>query len=242
MEAWLTPWVDGELDPAARAPVDRHLAGCGACRARVHAEVEARALLHARRPHLTGTSAPPSLHARLAAAAAAGASTRRQPAWRRLPVAVAATLVLAASGLTLHVATGRSATVLAAQLAADHLKCHLFEHDRGGKDPAALRARLATHGFEAAVPAGRPDLQLRVIGVRRCLTGRGTNAHILYLAAGRPVSLYFVAHGTAIEGDLDVLGQHARAWSRHNGTYVLVADPAVEAMPEITAHMQAATD
>lgn len=241
MEAWLTPLVDGELDPAARARVERHLAGCGACRARVHAEAEARALLHARRPHLTGTSAPPSLHGRLAAVAAA-ASTRRQPAWRRLPVAAAATLVLAASGLTLHVATGRSATVLAAQLAADHVKCHLFEHDRGGKDPAALQARLATHGFDVVVPAGRPDLQLRVIGVRRCLTGRGTNAHILYLAAGRPVSLYFVPHGTAIDDDLDVLGQHAHAWSRHNGTYVLVADRAVEAMPEITAHLQAATD
>jgi hypothetical protein len=159
-----------------------------------------------------------------------------------VPLAVAATLVLAASGVTLHLATGRSTTVLAAQLAADHIKCHLFEHDRGTKDAARVQDQLATlYGFHTAVPASHPALGLRLIGVRRCLTGKGTNAHILYRVDGRPVSLYFVTHRAREGHDLDVLGQRTHVWTRHNGTYVLVADPAVEGLPQIAAFMEEGT-
>jgi hypothetical protein len=202
-------------------------------------ERDVRALIEARRARLTAVTAPPQLRAQLEAAARG--RTRRH-SWMRAPIAVAATLVLAVSGLTLHVATGRSTTVLAAQLAADHLKCHMFEHDRGDLSAARVRELLlAHHGFDAHVPDSRPDLNLRLIGVRRCLTGKGTNAHILYRLDDRPISLYFVGRRADDRETIEVLGQRAQVWTGHNGTYVLVADPAIGDLPEVLAFMEAGT-
>ena len=237
----LTPWVDDELDAATRAQVDQHLAACEGCRTRADRERQVRTLLRVHRARLTATTAPDTLRARLAAAAASALTRGPRRGAFRLPMAVAATFALAVSGLALHVATGRSATVLAAQLAADHVKCHLFEHDRGSEDAAALEARLATHGFHTRVPPANDALGLRVIGVRRCLTARGTNGHILYLVAGRPVSLYFVPHRAPADRDLDVLGQQAHVWAGHNGTYVLVADHDFTDVSPVLAYLQAAT-
>ena len=144
---------------------------------------------------------------------------------------MAATLVLAFSGLTLHVATGRSTTLLAAQLAADHVKCHLTQpRSRDASAPTEVQHRLAErYGFHARCRQARPNERLRLVGARRCLTGEGTNAHILYRLDGRPVSLYLVPNETRAAASLHVLGRNAVVWSRDNGTYVLVADSGTRA-------------
>jgi len=150
--------------------------------------------------------------------------------------------VLALSGVTLHMATGRSTTVLAAQLAVDHAKCHLTERAEHGLQPDTARERLATrYGFHTDVPPGTPDGRLELVGARRCLTGEGTNAHILYRFHGQPVSLYMLPEGGRREQSVEVLGDRTYVWSRHNGTYVLVADAGVVGLPELAQYMQQAT-
>jgi hypothetical protein len=149
--------------------------------------------------------------------------------------------VLAGSGL--HVATERSTTVLAAQLAADHAKCHWLDRNRGDSDPAAVGGLLAArYGFSLRVPPGSAEKGLRLIGGRRCLTGEGTNAHILYRYHGSPVSLYLLPQSHRMPSAVDVLGRHAYMWSRRGGTYVLVADREVTGLPKLVAYMRRATE
>jgi anti-sigma factor RsiW len=238
----VTAWVDGDLDPAAASRVAAHVAVCERCAAAAEGERAVRRLLHDRREALTATRAPETLVARLRALDRPVAAAPVRRAWLRLPVAVAATLFLALSGFGLHVATGRSTTVLAAQLVADHKKCHLTEHVEHGLQPQAARNRLAIrYGFHAAVPPGTPDGRLELVGARRCLTGEGTNAHILYRLDGRPLSLYMLPKEGRAEQSVDMFGERAHVWSRHNGTYVLVGDASAEGLSEIAAYMQQAT-
>jgi anti-sigma factor RsiW len=241
--ALLAPWVDDELSAADRTAMNSHLARCQACAQRGAHERAARDLLAARRETFRSQSAPAGLRARLAASAPSAVSVATGRAWRRGYMSLAATLLLAFSGLTLHVATGRSTTLLAAQLAADHVKCHLTERDRGSLSPEPVQHRLAErYGFHAKVPASSADHRVRLIGARRCLTGEGTNAHILYRVDGRPVSLYLVPEEGRPATNLSVLGRDAVVWSRDNGTYVLVADQGVDNLGELARYMQRATE
>ena len=237
----LAPWVDGEIGAAERAGMDAHLGVCAPCATRAAGERAARDVLQRTRPALLADKAPDALRARVRAHA-----SRRPPAlrsWRRLPIAIAATLVLAFSGLTLHVATGRSTTLLAAQLAADHVKCHLTEPDRGRVNATDVQHRLAElYGFHARVPESSPDERLTLIGARRCLTGEGTNAHILYRLDDRPVSLYVVPNEARTDATVDVLGRQAVLWSRDNDTYVLVADKGTTDLGRIARYMRHATE
>jgi anti-sigma factor RsiW len=238
----LAPWVDGEIGATDRAGVAAHLGRCSTCATRAARERRARDLLKERRSTLLADGAPESLRARIAAGAVAARRAPAAPGWRRLPMSVAATLVLAFTGLTLHVATGRSTTLLAAQLAVDHVKCHLTQRDQGATDATDVQHRLAEHyGFHAQVPPSSPDQRLRLIGARRCLTGEGTNAHILYRLDGRPVSLYLVPNEARADASLTVLGRNAVVWSRDNGTYVLVADSGTADLGRVASYMRRAT-
>jgi anti-sigma factor RsiW len=239
----LAPWVDGAIGAADRAGMDAHLGVCQPCASRASRERTAREALQQTRPALLADKAPDALRARVLAEALA---SRRAPAvrvWGRLPIAIAATLVLAFSGLTLHVATGRSTTLLAAQLAADHVKCHFTEPDRSGVHATDVQHRLAElYGFHARVPESSPDERLRLIGARRCLTGEGTNAHILYRVDDRPVSLYVVPNEARTNATVEVLGRRAVLWSRDNDTYVLVADKGTADLDRIARYMRHATE
>ena len=238
----LAPWVDGDIGAADRAGMDAHLGVCPPCANRAAGERAARDVLQRTRTSLLADKAPEALCARVRAHARAA----RPPAlrtWRRLPLAIAATLVLAFSGLTLHVATGRSTTLLAAQLAADHVKCHFTEPDRGAVNATEVQHRLAElYGFHARVPESSPDERLRLIGARRCLTGEGTNAHILYRLDDRPVSLYVVPNDARTDATVDVLGRQAVLWSRDNDTYVLVADKGTANLGHVARYMRRATE
>jgi anti-sigma factor RsiW len=239
----LAPWVDGDIGAADRGGMDAHLGVCSPCARRAAGERAARDVLQRTRPALLADKAPDALRARVRAAAHGSQRRWAAPAWRRLPVAIAATLVIAFSGLTLHVATGRSTTLLAAQLAADHVKCHFTEQDRAGVQATEVQHRLAElYGFQARVPESSPDERLRLIGARRCLTGRGTNAHILYRADNRPVSLYVVPNEARTEAAVDVLGRHAILWSRDNDTYVLVGNKGTADLERIARYMRRATE
>jgi anti-sigma factor RsiW len=243
VRALLAPWVDGDIGAADRAGMAAHLGLCPPCARRAASERAARHVLQRTRPALLADTAPDTLRARLRADAQA---SRRQPAvltWRRLPIAVAATLVLAFSGLTLHVATGRSTTLLAAQLVADHVKCHLTQRDHGGVNAGEVQHQLAeAYGFHARVPESSPTERLRLVGARRCLTGEGTNAHILYRLDDRPVSLYVVPNEARTNATVNVLGREAVLWSRDNDTYVLVADKGTADLGRLARYMQHATE
>jgi anti-sigma factor RsiW len=235
-----TAWVDGELGASERVRVNAHVELCGACRSRLAAESAARTLLREHRQALRADEpAPAALRERCRSAIAARA---RSSTPRRLRAAVAATVALAAGGWLFHVVTERSTTVLAAQLAADHVKCHLLTQAQD-PDPGVVQRRLlAQYGFETPVPPSSPDGRFRLIGAGRCLTGEGTNAHMLYEFDGRPVSLYLIPSDSRPPADLQVLGKHASVWSRHNGTYVLIAEREAADLARLAAYVQHATE
>ena len=217
MDGLLAPWVDGEISPAEGAYVETHLARCPPCRARAAAERQIRNLLQSRRAALAAGEMPASLSARLA-------TTRLRPRVRRLSLPAAAVLALVVGGWGLHELTLRSTSVLAAQLAADHVKCHLLARSGDSSDPARVEQALADrYGFDVRVPPGTSDGRLRLLGARRCLTGEGTNAHVLYRFDDQPVSLYLVPEQPRAPAALEVAGQQAVMWPGHNGTYVLLA-------------------
>jgi anti-sigma factor RsiW len=241
--AMLAPWVDGDIAAADRAGVDAHLAVCAPCAAGAARERTAREALHRGRQSLLAETAPDWLRARIRADVRASRRAPGVSGWRRLPISIAATLVLAFSGLTLHLATGRSTTLLAAQLAVDHVKCQLTASDRGTVSATDVQHRLAErYGFHTRVPASSPEERLRLIGARRCLTGEGTNAHILYRLDGNPVSLYLVPNETRAAATVHVLGRKAVVWSRDNGTYVLVAESGTPDLGRVARYMQRATE
>jgi anti-sigma factor RsiW len=239
--ALLTPWVDEELAAVDRAAVEAHLAVCEPCGTRAARERAARRLVRQHRPALVAERAPESLRARLAAASSVGRAAGPR-GWTRLPMSVAAALLLTVGGLGLHVLTERSTPVLAAQLAADHVKCHLMARDRGTLDPTDVQHRLAErYGFHARVPPSAPSERLRLVGARRCLTAEGTTAHILYRVDGRPLSLYLVPDESRAAATVDVLGRDAVVWSGDNGTYVLVGEHGRGDAQRVAAYMQRLT-
>jgi anti-sigma factor RsiW len=240
IERLLPAFADGDIGEAERSRVEHHLAGCLACARQIDAQRAVRELIRGRRSGWTSEAAPARLH-NSAAALAAEARRSGSASWR-WPLAAAAVLVLAVAGL--RIATGLSTVVLAAQLTADHAKCHWLDGDRDTRDPSAVRAFLAArYGFDAPVPPGSTDGRLRLVGGRRCLTGEGRDVRILYRYDGQRVSLFLVPRDERRPQALDVLGAHTVMWPRPNGTYVLVADGSIPStsMPGLAAYMRRAT-
>jgi anti-sigma factor RsiW len=239
--ALLTPWIDEELAGPDRAAVEAHLAVCGSCGTRAAHEHAAREVVRQRRPALAAERAPESLRARLAAGSSSRAAAGVRSS-RRLSLSIAATLLLAVGGLALHALTERSTPLLAAQLAVDHVKCHLMTRDSGTLDPAEVQHRLAEqYGFHARVPPSAPNECLRLVGGRRCVTAEGTNAHILYLVDGRPLSLYLVPDDVRRATTIRVLGRDAVVWSGDNGTYVLVGEHGRGDAERVASYMRRVT-
>jgi len=239
----VTPYVDGELPGSDREAVARHLRACPPCRARVVVEQAVRDLVRARQPALQRDRAPDLLRAKCAALSGraipgrpgAAASTRGGPAaaaWRRLaPIALAATLVLAVAGVSLYEITEQSTHVMAAELAADHVKCFLLQDLIGTEQPAGRveYALASKFGWPVHLPE-RPDrAALELVGERTCLYGQGRVAHIMYRHQGRPVSLFMLPNDTRKDEVLDTLGHGAAVWSVGSRSFVLIArEPKVD--------------
>jgi len=244
----VTPYIDGELPEADRLRLDAHVGRCAPCRERLTAEQCVRDILRQEHAALCREHAPLALVARcresarpvLAAPAppdrAGGvfAAFRRQ---RLAPLALAATLVMAAAVAVIYSATGSSVQLLAAELTADHVKCALMnrvlgtghDHDGApaGADADAIeRWLVSTFAWEARLPEAPEQAGLELVGSRQCLYGQGTAAHIMYRDIrheGQMVSVFMIPGQTRTDALVAALGHEASVWSDGTRTFVLLA-------------------
>jgi anti-sigma factor (TIGR02949 family) len=241
----MTPFVDGETDPETRRAVETHLSDCPPCRERAEIEQMARRLMREGAATLAGP-APVGLRARCLAAVPAAvapvvSSGRRSFGVRRwLPLSMAATLLLAVTGVFIAGQQERLQAAFAAQLAIDHQKCfHEFGTGHPQIDEIQAEAKLAAeHGLEVDVPGSAAADQIELVDVRSCDYDRGHMAHLLYEVEGRPVSLYVIPETRQSERSLEVMDHQARLWSSNEAAYVLVGQERADDMDKVVAYMR----
>jgi anti-sigma factor RsiW len=246
----VTPYVDGELAPADRGLVQEHLGVCAPCRSLVTAERATRELLVAHRPSLT-TPAPAALHARCAGLAreylaalptpAAAQTGRPFAAWRaRLaPLAAAAALVIIVGGAFLYVATGRSTRLMAAELAADHVKCFTMNAVFGTRQSSEKVQHTLASSFNWTAAVPRAEGELDLVGSRPCVYGQGRMAHIMYRHDGAPVSLFMLPRTERAPQMVEALGYSCAIWSKNHRTFVLVSRGVPADVQKLAAAVQA---
>jgi anti-sigma factor RsiW len=256
----VTPYVDGELTGAARDTVAEHARVCPPCHSRIAAERAVRELIHARRDALACDAAPPALRARCRQAAAhleARAASERGGLLRTFrvlrtadarslqalvaPYALAASLILIVSAAFVYQATDKSARVMAAELAADHVKCFamnsvLSTHDEASAVQLSMVSRF---GWDMHLPDEPSRAGLQLVGARPCLYGEGRIAHIMYLHDGHPVSLFMLPNSTRSSDLVEVLGHEAAIWCVNNRTFVLVAREPRREVEQLASFIQA---
>jgi anti-sigma factor RsiW len=233
LEPLFAPYAEGQAAPDDRSAVEAHLDRCPPCRERLNAEREAHGRLVASRSQLRGCASA-RLRAKCAAHGKAGpaaqvprrgvAATARQ--W--LPLSLAATLLLAITGAFFY---GLNDTVeaLTAQLTRDHVRCFQSAPERLEHVDAveAGRAWASAHGWALQVPPSSAARQLELLGVRRCLSGEGGVAHVMYKWRGEPLSVFVVPRtirGTREAREItDSLGHEAVIWPDGDRTFVVVA-------------------
>jgi anti-sigma factor RsiW len=249
----ITPYIDGELADADRRAVDEHLRRCAACHSRAAAERAVHDLCRARHASLESPRAPDALRAacrRIADSSAATTSAapggqaplvrlepRQAARGRRLvgaltPFALAASLVVILGGAFLYQATDRSARVMAAELAADHVRCFAMNRVLGTQQSAIAVESSMLSGFDwrAHLPEDPALEHLELVGARPCLYGKGKVAHIMYRHDGNPVSLFMLPGTARAREFVEVLGHEAAIWCVNDRTFVLVAR---EPKPEV---------
>jgi anti-sigma factor RsiW len=266
----VTPYVDDQLSDTERELVERHVLACPPCHARVTAERAVHDLIRARRLALNQTCAPRTLHSRctqhmrgqtqaasdhvsrpavLAFPDLASRAPQIQhlqppaPSWRSriAPLAVAASLVLIVGAAFLYQLTVSSTRVMAAELAADHVKCSvvnavLHTHD----EAAAVESSMLTgFGWKMHLPAEAPNTGLELVGSRPCLYGEGKIAHIMYRSAGEPVSLFMLPETGRAAEIVQVLGHRAAIWCDGKRTFVLVAKQPQQEVERLASWVQA---
>jgi anti-sigma factor RsiW len=224
----MTRVADNEATGDERGRVEGHVGECAPCHRQMHAEREARDLVRDRAGALVG-HAPLELRARCAAARAQAAPPARRPlpllsraSW---PMALAATLVLAAAGSALYGLVINPSKAVAAQLTLDHLKCFTLFEEPAGLAPTAVQAEIKTRlGIDIVLPTGRAAEGLTLVGGRRCLYLDGSVAHLLYRKGDVRLSLFVLPTGANLsQTDLDVLGHSAVAFTRGGRTWVALA-------------------
>lgn len=252
----ITPFVDGELTGAERLALERHLAACWPCRSRVFAERATRRTLREARSVLSADRAPDALRARCTTLAQTlgqpAAGGRRERVWRAgwpavwarrvTPLALAATLVIIVGGAFVYQLTSRSSRVLAAELAADHVKCFAMNAVLRTRHDAASVERALSSGFgwNVHLPAEPERAGMELVGSRPCLYGEGKVAHIMYRHNGHAVSLFMLPKGQRSEQLLAVLGHEAAIWSAGDRTFVLIAREARSEVQRMAAFVHAA--
>lgn len=239
----VTPYIDGQLATGDRLTLENHLRACPPCRVRVDCERMARELVAARKTTLTSEAAPAALRARCAAARAASGSSTETVTWRArlMPYALAASLVLIVAAAFAYPLTARSSRVMAAELAADHVKCSLLNSMLGTHHTAALVESSLAADFDW--PADLPDepgrAGLELVGERTCLYGQGRVAHMMYRHNGQTVSVFMLPNAVREHEMLDVLGHRAVVWSVAGRTFVLVAREPVDEVERMASFVQA---
>ncbi len=237
IDSLVTPYVDGDLTGASRDALEHHLRACPPCYSRVAAERAVRDLLHARQASFKGECAPAVLRATCLGYGAQGGTSKTtafgpvsaaaDARWRRraTPLAAAAALVLVVGGAFLYQATDNSSRVMAAELAADHVKCFMVNAVLGTHQSAATVEQSMASGFGWGLhlPAGTEQEGLELVGARPCLYHKGQVAHIMYRHNGEPVSLYMLPKTVHPEQIVEALGHECAIWSGADRTFVLVA-------------------
>src|SRR5262245_21989023 len=234
----VTPYIDGELGAADRQTVDQHLVRCAPCRSRVAAEQSVRDLVRDRKPTFCHDRAPALLRTHCATAARfstagksreaavmSGRVTSRAWTTRLAPLAAAASLVIIVGGAFLYQATEQSSHLLAAELAADHLKCFAMNAVLGTRQsPDTVQSSMASgFGWNMRLPLGADREGLELVGSRPCLYGEGKIAHIMYRHNGEPLSLFMLPRTERPEEIVETLGHKCAIWSSRDRTFVLVS-------------------
>jgi anti-sigma factor RsiW len=240
----VTAYVDGELSAEDRGSIDAHLRSCAPCRSRVVVEHSVRELLAARRSQLCEPTAPAALRERCASLAGPSGSlfVPRMSAWpaRFARVGLAASLILVVGLAFLYQLTARSSRVLAAELAADHVKCFALNGVRHPQSAAQVeRLMAAGFGWQVRLPAGAADAGLELFGTRPCLYGEGRTAHIMYYHQGRPLSLFMLPNRRRAEQMTRALGHEAAIWSSGDRTFVLVGREAKSEIQRLAVFIRA---
>lgn len=224
----IAPWLATLADdgPSPEPEVVAHLEHCPSCQRSLRLQREMHGLLRARAATLQGR-APEALRARLAGQVQPRVTATRR--WLPLRVPVAATLVLTLLGTILYGLTSSSATVLAAQLALDHLKCVKLVSTGTVVNPVQAARDWAQHyHWTPKMPAPPKGRRASLMTVRRCLLGHGHLAHLMYEVDGTVVSLFVMPRADAPAGDEPTghafLGQQAQLWSSGDQSFALVAD------------------
>lgn len=134
-------------------------------------------------------------------------------------------LVVIVGGAFLYQATARSSRMMAAELAADHLKCFAINALlRPHQSASAVESWMASgFGWNMHLPADAAGEGLELIGSRLCLYGEGKVAHIMYRHRGQPVSLFMLPSTVRQEELVQVLGHQCAIWSSGERTFVLVS-------------------
>jgi len=242
MAALVTPYVDGTLGPTEVELADRHFAACTTCGALLGAERAVRALLRDEAGVLR-EPAPTSLRERVQPGATVVAfaprAVTRRPLWRRVPLAAAASLLVALTGIAAAGLLAPSGTLLAAQLTLDHLKCTWLTRGDPGPDPvAAAHEWREHHGWDISVPPSSTAPPLRLVGVRRCLFSDGAMAHLVYEHDGQSVSVFILPTARPASPETAIMGHEAVTWSRNGRTYAVVASLAHDEMARVGAFLQ----
>jgi anti-sigma factor RsiW len=266
IDAFVTPFVDGELPDEDRRAIDAHLRACAPCYSRVAAERAVHELIRARQSSLNAERAPAPLRATCAGLASAfapagvaRATADRQRAadnprdaadmqprpfsWRArvTPYALAASLVIVVGGAFVYQATEHSAHFLAAQLTADHMRCFAMNSALGTHQATSVveGAMISSFGWNVHLPQNAARAGLELVGARPCLYGEGRVAHIMYRHGGRPVSLFMLPKTARTQQLLDVLGHEAAIWCVGNRTFVLIARESRQQVEQLATFVRA---
>jgi anti-sigma factor (TIGR02949 family) len=257
----VTAYVDGEIAEGDRRRVDDHLAACPPCHSRVAAERAVRDAIRARCRDFASPPAPSSLRAACEGLCARQATSRPSDTRgtrgtrgtsgtqgtlgalmpRLVPFALAASLVLIVGSAFVYQLTDSSATVMAAELTTDHLKCFAVNALLGTHEaPTAVEsAMLAGFAWRMHLPENPASAGLELVGSRPCLYGEGKVAHLMYRHQGRPVSLFMLPKSSRAAELVDVLGHEAAIWCAGDRTFVLIAREPRQDVQRLASFVQA---
>lgn len=232
VEPLMAPYVDGDAAREDCAAVETHLQACGSCRDDVNAQRAARDLLQARRDELRDAASPElrarcAAHAKTAGHASNALAAGPASSWslrRRLPLAAAATILLAVAAV-FGLGLNNKVQALAFQMTLDHVKCARFNNSSTPMDPVMAGQQWgARFGWPLTVPPSSEPAGLELRAVRRCGVIDGRVAHLIYQWRGQPLSVY-VLPSKAIDGAAEVerFGHDSVMWSQNGRTYVVLA-------------------
>jgi anti-sigma factor RsiW len=215
------PDAAGLMSGVERERLAAHLEACAPCRRAAETCRAGHLAIRAAAAELA-TPAPPLLAARCRAAAARAAAPRRAARWAGWSAAGATAAVIL---FVLLMPTRAVAT----QMALDHMKCAKFSagdaHDGSSSELEGIWR--TDRQQQISIPAGDAAAGLRLVGLRRCVSSKGSMAHVMYERAGAPLSLFVLAGGGRLGGrgaasEVETIGHKAILWTSGAATYVLV--------------------